>query len=396
MNVRIVYFADIRLPLERANGIQTMETCHALAERGHEVRLIARPDTFKPPRDPYEYYGLPRTPGLTIEQAPVAGPQFARRVGYLSFALGRALGTGRTDVLFTRDLGVAALLARIPEGLRPPLVYESHGYAPDVAVELPNLIATATLASRRKVSRLAAHEEVVWRQARGYVTITQALADLLVDRFGPRENLAVVPDGVRLAPGRHWQPPPIGDAPIVGYAGHLYAWKGVDVLLEAVARVPSVKVLIAGGHEAEPDLQRVRERAQALGIAARAEFAGLVPPAAVPGMLARATILVLPNLPTAISTRFTSPLKVFEYMAAGRVIVASDLPAIREVMRDGVNGLLVRAGDAHALAAAIERALADPVLAERLARAAFDGAPAYSWTRRAERLEAVLERARAS
>ena len=79
--MRVIYFADIRLPLERANGIQTIETCHALAVRGHEVRLIARPDTRKPPRDPYDYYGLPRHQNMAVEQAPVMGPQFARRLG---------------------------------------------------------------------------------------------------------------------------------------------------------------------------------------------------------------------------------------------------------------------------------------------------------------------------
>jgi glycosyltransferase involved in cell wall biosynthesis len=395
-HLRIVYFADIRLPLERANGIQTMETCHALAMRGHDVRLIARPDTHTPRRDPFDYYGLERTPRFAIERAPIAGPQFARRVGYLSFALGRALGRTRSDVLFTRDLGVAAMLVQIPAGLRPPVVFESHGYGPDVAAELPELVATAAPASAAKLKRLAEREALVWRQARGYVTITRALAELLTDRLGPRDNLAVVPDGVRLAPHRHWEPPAAGDQPIVGYAGHLYAWKGMDVLLDALARVPSVRGLIVGGHGAEPDLQRARDRAHDLGLASRVEFTGLVAPATVAGLLARATILVLPNLPTAISTRFTSPLKLFEYMAVGRAIIASDLPAIREVVQDGVNGLLVHAGDAAALAAAIERVVAQPELANRLARAAFESAEAYSWDRRAERLEPVLERARAA
>jgi len=395
--VRIIYFADIRLPLERANGIQTVETAHALATRGHDVRLIARPDTHKPPRDPYEYYGLPRHMHFAIEQAPVTGPQPARRLGYLSFALGRAMGKTRADVLFTRDLGVAALLAKVPRGLRAPLVYESHGFAPDVSAELPDLIATAKRASRRKLERLANREALVWREASGYVTITRSLADLLIERFGHRRNINVIPDGVRLAPNRAWTPPPDGAAPaLVAYAGHLYAWKGVDVLLDAFARVPSVRGLIIGGHEAEPDLQRLRGRARDLGISDRVEFAGLLPPRSVSGSLARARILVLPNLPTTISSRFTSPLKLFEYMAAGRAIVASDLPAIREILRDGENALLVQAGSAHALADAVQRLAADPDLTERLARQAFDDAARYGWDRRAAHLEAVFEGATVS
>jgi len=394
--VRIYYFADIRLPLERANGIQTMETCHALAGRGHDVTLVARPDTHRPKRDPYEYYGLARTPRFAIEVAPVAGPQFARRVGYLSFALGRALGKARADVLFTRDLGVAAMFARVPPTLRPPLVYESHGYAPDVAAELPELIATARPAGQRKLRRLADNEARVWQQAGGYVTITRALADLLTERLGARDNVAVVPDGVRIGSNRVWVPPPSTEPAVVAYAGHLYAWKGVDVLLDALARVPPVRGLIVGGHEEEPDLSRLRERARQLGIADRVEFTGLVAPSSVPDRLTRATIVVLPNLTSAISSRFTSPLKLFEYMAVGRAIVASDLPAIREVLRDCVNARLVQPGSAAELAGAIAALVADAAEAERLGRAAFERASDFGWDRRAARLEPVLERARTS
>jgi glycosyltransferase involved in cell wall biosynthesis len=393
--VHITYFADIRLPLERANGIQTMETCHALSARGHEVLLIARPDTQTPRRDPYAYYGLSRAERLAIEQAPVAGPQFARRLGYLSFALGRALGRGRGDVLLTRDLGVAAMLAQVPAALRPPLVYESHGFAPEVAAELPALVATARPAGARKLARLAAKEALVWRAAAGYVTITQALADLLRERFGPRANVAVIPDGVRIEPDRRYVPPPEGPA-VVGYAGHLYAWKGVDILIEALERVEGVRGLIAGGHEQEPDMARIRAQVEARNLGARVELTGLVAPAEVPPLLERAAILVLPNLATAISSRFTSPLKLFEYMAAGRAIVASDLPAIREILRDGENALLVPAGDARALAAALRRLVEDPALRERLGRAAHEEAARFGWDRRAEGLEAVLERARAA
>jgi len=55
--VRILYLADIRFPLERANGIQSMETCHALASRGHDLTLVVRPDSHEPPRDPFVFYG---------------------------------------------------------------------------------------------------------------------------------------------------------------------------------------------------------------------------------------------------------------------------------------------------------------------------------------------------
>jgi glycosyltransferase involved in cell wall biosynthesis len=241
----------------------------------------------------------------------------------------------------------------------------------------------------------------VWRRADGYVTITAALAADLGARFGDRERLSIVPDGVRLhdrdsglaARGSRSddRDSGLGSAePIVAYAGHLYAWKGVDVLLGALALVPNARGLIVGGHAAEPDLPRASALAERLGIGQRVTFTGMVAPGRVHALLRSATILVLPNPASAISNRFTSPLKLFEYMAAGRAIVASDLPSIREVLRNDIEALLVPPGDGVALAAAIRRLIAEPGTAERLGRAAADAAPAYSWGRRAERLEALF------
>ena len=385
--MRITYYADIRFPLERANGIQTMETCHALAARGHRVSLVVRPDTQAPARDPFEYYGLTPHPGLRIERAVVNGPALARRLGYLSFSLGRAIGADRADILFTRDLGVASLLARVPRRLRPPIVYESHGYTPDVSAALPDLVPAAARPSPLKLRRLAAREARVWQAADGYVTITAALREEMEARHGTRARLAVVPDGVRI--GRLHTPPGLrnSSAPVVAYAGHLYAWKGVEVLLKALARLPDTRGLIIGGHPREPDLARLKTLAAALAIDDRVTFTGLVEPGRVAALLDDADVLALPNPPSAIATRFTSPLKLFEYMAAGRPIVASDLPSIREVLHHEVDALLVPPGDHEAMAAAVARLLADRALSARLAEAARAAAPAYSWDRRAERLE---------
>ena len=395
--MRILYLADIRFPLERANGIQTVETCHALAKRGHDVSLIVRPDTHSPARDPLKYYGLPEAKSLHIERAPVSGPAFARRIGYLSFAVGRAIGAARSDVIMTRDLGAASLLVGLPRGMRAPLVYESHGYSPAVAAALPALVETARQPSAAKLRRLAEREARVWKGADGYVTITAALGEEMRARHGARDRSAVIHDGVRVAPGARFNAEHRSlvargapYTPVVAYAGHLYPWKGADVLLEALARVPNALGLIVGGHAEEPDLARVKAHADRLGIGARVEFVGIVEPARVAELLQRADVLALPNPASAISTRFTSPLKLFEYMSAGRAIVASDLPSIREVLHHEVDALLVAPGDPQAFAEAIERLVAQPGLAARLARAAFDAALDYSWDHRAERLERLF------
>jgi glycosyltransferase involved in cell wall biosynthesis len=392
--VHILYLADIRFPLERANGIQTIETCRALAERGHTVLLLVRPDTARPPRNPFAFYGLAPHARLLVRRAPVFGPALVRRVSYLAQAVCAAAGArGRIAIVLTRDLGAASMVLRIPRSIRPPLVYESHAFAPVFAETLQQLVSGATSASRSKLRRLLAREERVWQLAEGYVTITDGLAVELVGRFGVRGALATIPDGVRMEPNRRFARPRQSESPVVTYAGHLYPWKGVDVLLRALALLPKVRGIIVGGHPAEGDLMRLQALASTLGIQDRVSFTGFVHRSEVAGLLEQADVLVIPHTATPVSERYASPLKLFEYMAAGKPIVASDVSSIREVLRDGENACLVRSADPEALASGIANVLGDQQLAERIARSAFEEASAYTWARRAERLDALLEMA---
>lgn len=387
--MRLRYFADIRFPLERANGVQTMETCHALAARGHHVHLVVRPDSHAPARDPFQFYGLSRDVPLQVEAvASPADPQL-RRVAYLAHAIRLGVGADDTDVIVTRDLAVAALFARCPAALRPPLVYESHGYAPSVSRDLPTMLSDGATASSRKQRRLDARERLVWQRADGYVTITKGLADELAGRFGARTNVVVAADGARVPA----EAPAVRDRadrpPVVGYAGHLYPWKGLDVLMDALAQLPDVRGLVIGGLAGEPDLERVRALADRVA-PGRVTFTGHLAPPAVAERLRDTDVLVIPNPPSRISAAYTSPLKLFEYMASGRPIVASDLPALREILTDGEDALLAEAGNPVALAAAIRRVVDDEALARALARRAFAVVGEYSWARRAERLEPLL------
>ncbi len=169
------------------------------------------------------------------------------------------------------------------------------------------------------------------------------------------------------------------------------------MLLDAIAHVPDVRW---------PDHRRARGRAGP-GPTAGARRAtrprepgdvhrALLPPSAIPAQLAQADILALPNPASAISTHATSPLKLFEYMAAGKAIVASNLPAIREVLTDDVNAAARHAGrcrtrsppaSAASPTTAGSATPARPMPRER--RVAE-----YSWDRRAERLEALFTEVR--
>lgn len=391
--MRILYLADLRFPLERAAGLQTFETCRALAARDHDVTLFVRRDLANPPRDPWAFYDAPRDDRLRIVAAPWT-PAAARRPSYLALAALRAMGR-MPDVVLTRDLAVAHLL--LSPGLsrlRAPVVYESHGYAPAIAVELARLRPQAA-PRPAQLARLMSRERRVWRRAHGYVTLTRVHQQELEDRFGTRLNAAVIPDGVRLeahadAPA---DPPPDGP-PLAVYLGRLHPWTGVDVLIDALPGLPGLHARIVGGLPSEDEeRRRIEARARDLGVADRVSIMGWVRPADVGREIARARVLVLPDRRTHIADRYASPLKLFEYLAAGRPIVASDLHAAREVLRHEENALLVSPDSPEALADAIRRLLDDPALSGHLALRARQDAAEYGWETRALRLEGVLDRA---
>jgi glycosyltransferase involved in cell wall biosynthesis len=101
-------------------------------------------------------------------------------------------------------------------------------------------------------------------------------------------------------------------------------------------------------------------------------------------------MLVLPNTASKMSELYTSPLKLFEYLTTGLPIVASDLPAIREVLTDGETALLVPPDNPQALASALTRLSGDPTLAAKLGASSLELGASYSWEARAAKLETAL------
>jgi glycosyltransferase involved in cell wall biosynthesis len=231
----------------------------------------------------------------------------------------------------------------------------------------------------------------------GLVVITRELERELLGLGVPADKILVAPDAV----DERWidEPPERADArssleipaarPLAVYSGHLYAWKGIDTVLDAAARLPRVLFCILGGMAS--DVERVQKRVRELSLG-NVRLEGHVAHRRVPIYLAAADVLLLPNSGRVpISARHTSPLKAFEYMAAGRPVVASDLPSLREIFENEQNALLVAPDDGDALARGIERVLSDGALSERLATAARRRVRSHTWRRRAE---AILRFAR--
>ncbi len=382
--MKILYLADIRFPMERANGIQTVETAHALARRGVEVDLVVRRTDERSDQACLEFFGLSPHAGLRLRRVSVPLGKWSFTAAALAL-LFRA--RGRWDFVYTRDLVLADLPRRVS---KVQLVYEAHTVAAVFAEEHGRLYGGEEMPSQSKLSRLDRRERRVCRDASGVVTITGALQRALEDRHGEIAPSRVVPDGTRLPeelpalPGRH-------TPPRVYYIGQLYPWKGVDVLVEAMRSVTGAELVVVGGLPPEPDLDRLKRLAKNLSLEDRVSFRGFVPPSELDVERAKADLFVIPLLDSTTARLFTSPLKLFEAMASGRPVVASDFPSIREILSNEVNALLVPPGDPLALAGAIERLLRDSALSARLAARAFEDVKAYSWDRRAEALLSFLE-----
>ena len=389
--IEVLVPADIRFPLERANGVQIVKTAAALSGAGARTTLLVRQSDPRPTSDILALFGVDPHPCLHVRRLGVLhrrGTFVLPRAAFLARATLAVLpALRRRAVVFTRDLQLADVLLRLPG--RPRVVYEAHAVEALMYTERGALYGTNERPDPRKRARLSAREGRVWRRAAAVVVTTAGIRDTFAETYGTRVGVRVVPNGCDPPEGR-FRGLPDGE-PEVLYAGQLYPWKGVDVLVQAFALVPRGRLVILGGIDGEQDLARVRALVDRLGLGSRVDLRGLVPQARVADALARATVVAVPFLRTAMTERHTSPLKAFEAMAAGRAIVASDLPSTREVLRHGETAWLVPPGDPAALADGLRRLLEDPALATSLARSAHAHARAFAWPARGRALVDVLE-----
>jgi glycosyltransferase involved in cell wall biosynthesis len=158
---------------------------------------------------------------------------------------------------------------------------------------------------------------------------------------------------------------PSGDRVMVGFVGFVRPWHGLDRLVAAMAAHqggPIVELLVVGDGPARAALEA---QAIELGIATRVRFTGVVERAAVPALVANFDVALQPS-----AVDYASPLKIFDYMAGGRPIVAPDQPNIREILSNELTALLFPPGDHAAMWQAVLRLAADPELRARLGGAA--------------------------
>lgn len=362
------------LPLPRARGVQVAHAVASLAKAGLTVDLVYAPVSGMSPLDsigmqpPSSLVFVPISRGWPTPLDRV--PPFSRwhSVRFFTRRLRGEIDRRHPDVLYVRHLKLASLLLESP-GL-PPMIYEAHEVFADTAKP-----------DRREHTSVM--EGAVMAGAAAVVCNSQATANRLAALYGAPSRLLVLPNGVtppaRL-PEKQWAE----CGRHIVYAGSFFGWKGVDDLVAAAANLPGFRITLIGGEPAQ--IARLRRQLPQQG--AELEFLPRCPNPEVMDRLAASCIAVLPNRPDPDST-FTSPIKLFEYMAAGCAIVCADLPPMREILgaRDAA---WFEPGNAQSLAAALRSLGQNCGQAKDMGQRLREMSAAYTWQQRALRLKAFI------
>jgi glycosyltransferase involved in cell wall biosynthesis len=376
MLMKMAYIANVRIPTEKTYGYQICKMCEEFAGHGVEVQLWvpAREGNIK--GDAFFFYGLKKN--FSIRE--ISGLDFYKYLedpGKLSFWFQGFLFL--VQLMFVRIDKEAIVYARDAEiswifrwrGYRT--VFEAHNW--------PNKswLYKFLIGSRDKGNKI--------------VSITRGLKEFFLKNNWPESRILVAPDGVDLAKfdiatsqGQARQE--LGLPPgkkVVLYIGHLYEWKGAQDLAEAASLLDSNYLTIFVGGVAS-DVEAFKAKNQKLIEDGKIVVHHHQSREAMPRWLKAADVLVLPNKSQEkISSQFTSPLKLFEYMASRRPIVASDLPSIREVLNEK-NCLFFKPDDARDLAAKIMFLSENQELVEQIVYQAYLDVQNFTWQKRAENI----------
>jgi glycosyltransferase involved in cell wall biosynthesis len=271
-------------------------------------------------------------------------------------------------------------LARAAAEFQPDVIYERAnlfhlaGAWVSARRRLPLLLeVNAPLAEERasfgqlKLKRLALKlERLAWRRATYVLPVTEVLASRIAEAGVAPSRILVVPNGIDLHDFPLQQAPEApGDKLVLGFVGFVRDWHGLDRVVRSLAAYqdkPPLALHVVGDGPARAGLEAL---ANDLGIAARVRFSGLTRREAIPDMIGGFDIALQPA-----SVSYASPLKVFEYMAAGRAIIAPDQPNLREILEHERTALLFDPKDPDAMWRAVERLAGDDALRRRLGQAA--------------------------
>lgn len=325
-------------------------------------------------------------------------PERLQRQTDLLDALATTVGPDVLHATTDHTNGLAAAAVARAHGL--PWVYEVRGLLEEtwLARQPAELVGDAAHSERYRLWR--ERESATARAADHVVTLGRAMADELVARGVPAERLTIVPNGVDEALLTQSVPAPEARARLglpedgfwVGTLSSLVAYEGLDVLLAAVARLRAdgvdARALVVGDGVSRPALEH---RAADLGLGPTAVFPGRVPRVRAALYHQALDVFAVPRRDTPVC-RLVTPLKPVEAMALGRPVVASDLPALAEVVAEPGSGRLAPAGDVDAWVGVLAELAADPAARDALGAAGRAFAAGRTWQRAGQTYRGLYSR----
>ena len=383
---RILYSAFDVVPSPKGASTHVVQFVRGLTGGGHDVTLMT-----------------PRAPGLAEEEryegarmirvgTPGSGNFLARALEFGEAVARCAREAGPFDVAHFRSVWSGLPLTLLARDLGFKTVFEANSLASvELPFHYPALRASPTL---EKIRRL---ELETLARADAIVCVSRVTKGFLGSLGAASRRIEVIPNGVDVELFRAGAVPPrSGRLPVLLYVGTLADWQGIGTLVEALPRILAdrpvlLRVVGRGRSRQRKDLSK---RVRKLGLEAHVEVAPGVPHHEVPSLIASADVCLAPlSYNERNVVQGCCPLKVLEYLACGRPVVASNLPVVRELVREGRDALLVAPDAPEALAAAVLRLLDDPRLAARLAaRGQRRVREAFSWKRAQKRLLKLYER----
>lgn len=367
--MKIIYIANARIPTEKAHGIQIMKMCESFAKKTDELELVIPRRINWIKKDPFDYYGIEKS--FKIKKLPCLDLiPLDRFIGHLSlwiesvtfnFFVFLYIFLKKADIIYTRDKFLLPLSL-----FKKNFIFEAHTF--------PENYFLYSLFLKR-LNRI--------------IVITQKLKNLFVAQGISADKILVASDGVdigkfsiqcsKFEARKKLNLPQ--NKKIALYTGHLYEWKGAVVLLETAKQTQNILFVFVGG--TRKDIESFKQKAKALN---NVLVVGHKPHKEIPYWLKAADVLILPNSGKQdISKYWTSPMKMFEYMASQKPIVASDLPSIREVLNEK-NAILVEPDNPKAIEQGIKEILFNPKLSDKISKQSFQDVEKYTWEKRAKNI----------
>lgn len=347
--------------------------CQAYADLGHKVTLLV-PDwkvgIEQGVADPYSFYGV--YSNFAIRKVPI--PRW-KPLDFLhrTVVMPLVAVTGKPNLIHSRSLSAAWGLTKL---FRVATILELHQ---PITNPKRNALFRQIVTSKRTMA---------------LVMVTHMMANQLRASLPNHLTIIVAPDGVdegwvnqklSIPEARNRINLSESERRVVVYAGHLYPGRGIDLIFQIAAKLPDHLFIIVGGRETE--LSHYRRKLDNL---TNLKLLGFKPPADVFAFLQAANVLLMPYGDRVEASgggdiaSFTSPMKMFEYMAAGRPILASNLPILKEVLTNGSNALLLPYNQPELWIDALKRLQNDSILEQSLGQTASEVVAQYTWTNRAK------------